>query len=110
MKLSGGELQRLAIARAMLKDPGIVLLDEATSSVDSETETLIQANLRKWTRKRTTLIVAHRLSTIQHADSILVIKDGRIVDEGTHEQLLRSNGQYSRMWSLQVGPTQLLHY
>ena len=103
VKLSGGELQRLAIARVMLKDPEIVLLDEATSSVDSETEARIQANLRRWTKRRTTLIVAHRLSTIQHAHIIYVVKHGQIVEGGTHEDLLNANGHYTRMWNLQIG-------
>lgn len=103
VKLSGGELQRLAIARAMLKDPEIVLLDEATSSVDSETEARIQANLRKWTKGRTTFIVAHRLSTIQHANVIFVIKHGQVVERGSHQKLLDANGHYARMWRLQTG-------
>lgn len=101
-KLSGGERQRLAIARAILKTPGILLLDEATSAVDSVTETKIQESLDKLAEGRTTFIIAHRLSTILGADKILVIKAGEIVESGTHEQLLyHGNGAYKELWDAQ---------
>ncbi|KAK8101907.1 hypothetical protein PG999_012281 [Apiospora kogelbergensis] len=97
VKLSGGELQRLAIARAILRDAPVVLLDEATSMIDAETEALVQAALGNLTRGRTTFVVAHRLSTIRHADCILVIKDGRIVERGSHDELLRVGGAYTSL-------------
>jgi ABC-type transport system involved in Fe-S cluster assembly fused permease/ATPase subunit len=103
VKLSGGELQRLAIARAILRRPRIVLLDEATSMIDAETEAVIQRAFRNLSRDRTTFIVAHRLSTIQHADLILVVRDGRIVERGTHEELFRRRGgMYMALWSNQL--------
>ncbi|KIV79690.1 hypothetical protein PV11_07237 [Exophiala sideris] len=101
-KLSGGELQRLAIARAMLKKADMLLLDEATSSVDSVTEKQIQTSLRKLCAGKTTLVIAHRLSTILHADQILVIRDGQVVESGTHEVLIRQQGAYNELWSSQV--------
>ncbi|PGH23340.1 hypothetical protein AJ80_02593 [Polytolypa hystricis UAMH7299] len=101
MKLSGGELQRVAIARAIIKNPNIVLLDEATSSVDSETEAQVQASLKHLTTRRTTFVIAHRLSTIVNADRIMVVKEGQIVETGTHAELLEKKGQYHRLWSLQ---------
>ncbi|KAK8022122.1 hypothetical protein PG993_012889 [Apiospora rasikravindrae] len=97
VKLSGGELQRLAIARAILRDAPIVLLDEATSMIDAETEALVQSALKNLTQGRTTFVVAHRLSTIRHADCILVIKDGQIVERGSHEELLRVGGTYTSL-------------
>jgi ABC-type transport system involved in Fe-S cluster assembly fused permease/ATPase subunit len=103
VKLSGGELQRIAIARAILKDPRIILLDEATSSVDSETEAKIQEALDKLSQGRTTFIVAHRLSTIEHADLVLVIKDGAILESGPPAELLQSKGKYYRLWVKQMG-------
>ena len=105
IKLSGGELQRLAIARAILKDPAIILLDEATSSVDTDTESRIQRALYKLTKGRTTFTVAHRLSTILDADIILVIKDGEIVERGPPNELLAAKGQYYSLWCKQVGIT-----
>ncbi|KAK8850778.1 ABC transporter [Apiospora arundinis] len=97
VKLSGGELQRLAIARAILREAPIVLLDEATSMIDAETEALVQSALKNLTQGRTTFVVAHRLSTIRHADCILVIKDGQIVERGSHEELLRVGGTYTSL-------------
>ncbi|KAL8937206.1 MAG: hypothetical protein Q9211_003802 [Gyalolechia sp. 1 TL-2023] len=103
VKLSGGELQRLAIARAILKDPSIILLDEATSSVDTETESRIQSALSELTKGRTTFTVAHRLSTVIDADTILVIKDGGIVEQGSPKELLAAKGKYYDLWCKQVG-------
>jgi ATP-binding cassette, subfamily B, heavy metal transporter len=101
LKLSGGEKQRVAIARAILKNPSILIFDEATSALDSETEIAIQAELNRIATGRTTLVIAHRLSTIMDADQILVLDAGRIVERGTHRQLLEKNGAYAQMWSLQ---------
>ncbi|KAK3984354.1 hypothetical protein QBC44DRAFT_253066 [Cladorrhinum sp. PSN332] len=103
VKLSGGELQRVAIARAILKRPAIVLLDEATSAVDTETEHKIQEALRVLCKDRTTFIVAHRLSTIMNADRIIVVGGGKIVEQGSHEELIsRKNGKYAELWSKQI--------
>jgi len=101
LKLSGGEKQRVAIARTLLKNPAILVFDEATSALDSKTERLIQTELEEIARDRTTLVIAHRLSTIVNADQILVLDHGRIIERGTHAQLLEANGAYARMWSLQ---------
>ncbi|KAG0415713.1 hypothetical protein HPB47_007111 [Ixodes persulcatus] len=101
LKLSGGEKQRVAIARSILKGPSIMLLDEATSSLDTQTERNIQASLDMICRNRTTLIVAHRLSTVIHADQILVLQDGEIVETGSHEELLEYGGLYASMWRQQ---------
>jgi ATP-binding cassette, subfamily B, heavy metal transporter len=101
LKLSGGEKQRVAIARTILKDPAILVFDEATSALDSKTEKDIQASLRQVSANRTTLIVAHRLSTVIHADEILVLEAGRIVERGRHGELLEKGGAYSAMWSRQ---------
>lgn len=101
LKLSGGEKQRVAIARTILKDPAILLLDEATSALDTETERDIQSALAKISEGRTSLIIAHRLSTIIDADQILVLDDGKIVERGRHEELLRADGVYARMWARQ---------
>lgn len=103
VKLSGGERQRVAIARAMIKNAPILLLDEATSSLDSESESLIQEALTTLMEGKTVLVIAHRLSTIMHMDRILVMKDGRIIDEGTHGELLSRTGLYQQLWSLQAG-------
>ncbi|CAH0398324.1 unnamed protein product [Chilo suppressalis] len=102
LKLSGGEKQRIAIARTLLKDPAIVLLDEATSALDTNTERNIQAALARVCANRTTLIIAHRLSTIIHADEILVLRDGEIIERGHHEILLTQGGFYASMWQQQL--------
>lgn len=101
-KLSGGQRQRLSIARAVLKNPPILILDEATSALDSESERLVQDALTKLMTNRTTLVIAHRLSTIQHADEILVIKKGEIVQRGTHSQLILEDGLYKKLSSIQA--------
>ncbi|KAL6910229.1 half-sized ABC transporter [Trichoderma evansii] len=102
VKLSGGELQRVAIARAILKQPNIVLLDEATSAVDTDTEQQIQGSLAKLCQGRTTLVVAHRLSTIMNADRIVVIENGSVVEQGCHSDLIAENGRYADLWSKQT--------
>jgi ATP-binding cassette subfamily B protein len=101
LKLSGGEKQRVAIARALLKNPPILIFDEATSALDSKTEKAIQAQLEQVAVGRTTLIIAHRLSTVMNADEILVLDAGRIVERGSHRALLERSGLYSQMWALQ---------
>ena len=101
LKLSGGEKQRVAIARALLKNPRILIFDEATSALDSRAEKAIQAELERVSQGRTTLVIAHRLSTVMDADQILVLAHGRIVERGTHRQLLDYQGEYERMWALQ---------
>ena len=102
LKLSGGEKQRVAIARTILKDPRILILDEATSALDSRTEREIDAALRLVSADRTTLVIAHRLSTVVDADEIIVLQDGRVAERGTHARLLAEDGLYSRMWALQA--------
>src|SRR5256885_940600 len=101
LKLSGGEKQRVAIARALLKNPRILIFDEATSALDSRAEKAIQAELQRIAEGRTTLVIAHRLSTVMDADQILVLSHGRIVERGTHQALLEAQGEYARMWALQ---------
>ncbi len=103
VKLSGGQRQRLAIARAILRDPEILVLDEATSDVDTETEMLIQRSLDRLTADRTTLVIAHRLSTVKDADEIVVVEDGRVVERGSHEELLAADGLYANLWAVQAG-------
>ncbi|MBE9101420.1 ABC transporter ATP-binding protein [Vacuolonema iberomarrocanum] len=102
-KLSGGQRQRLAIARAVLKNPPILILDEATSAVDNETEAAIQHSLERITQNRTTVAIAHRLSTIRNAHCIYVMEEGKLVERGTHEQLVEQNGIYASLWRVQMG-------
>jgi len=101
LKLSGGEKQRVAIARTLLKNPPILILDEATSALDSANERAIQAELRRLASDRTTLVIAHRLSTVVDAHEILVLEHGRIVERGRHADLLAQGGRYAQMWALQ---------
>ena len=98
VKLSGGQKQRISIARAFLKNPPILILDEATSALDNVTEMQIQASLDKLSKGRTTLVVAHRLSTVKNADEIIVISEGKIKERGTHEQLLQAGGEYAQLY------------
>ena len=102
-KLSGGQRQRISIARAILKDPPVLILDEATSAVDNETEAAIQRSLFKISKDRTTIIIAHRLSTVRHADRIFVLDKGELVEEGTHEELVNRDGIYNQLWKVQSG-------
>ena len=102
-KLSGGERQRIAIARAMLNKTPILILDEATSALDSVTENYIQESLEKLMQNRTTLVIAHRLSTLAKMDRILVFDQGKIVEQGSHTELLSKEGHYARMWQMQAG-------
>src|SRR5207302_3095837 len=100
VKLSVGQRQRIAIARALLRDPRILILDEATSSLDNESERLVQDALERLMQERTTFVIAHRLSTIQKADRILVLDQGRIVEEGTNAQLLERHGLYHHLYTV----------
>lgn len=102
LKLSGGQKQRLAIARAILKNAPILLLDEATAALDTASEKDVQKALQKLSENRTTLIVAHRLSTIAHANTIVVLDGGRIVEQGSHAELLKKRGLYHKLWSMQA--------
>jgi len=103
IKLSGGERQRVAIARAILKDAPILVLDEATSSLDSESESLIQDALQQLMKNKTVIVIAHRLSTIMEMDRIIVMQHGKVVDEGTHEALQKRVGMYRTLWNIQAG-------
>ena len=102
LKLSGGERQRVGLARALLADPRLLILDEATSALDSRTEAAIQETLKKARVGRTTLIVAHRLSTVADADEILVLKNGRVIERGPHAALIAQNGEYAQLWKRQI--------
>ncbi len=102
-KLSGGQRQRIALARAIVRNPPILVLDEATSAVDNETEAAIQRSLERLVVGRTSLIIAHRLSTVRRADRIHVLDAGRIVESGTHAELIACGGQYAALWRLQTG-------
>ena len=101
VKLSGGQRQRISIARALLADPKVIILDEATSNLDTESETYIQQSLGLLMENRTTFVIAHRLSTIQKADQILVIEDGHIVEQGKHAELLEKQGRYHQLYTYQ---------
>lgn len=108
LKLSGGEKQRVAIARAVLKEPAIMIFDEATSSLDTATEAAIQANLERVAAQQTTLIIAHRLSTVTHADRIVVLADGRVAEQGAHQELIDRGGLYAQLWQIQSQSVQPL--
>jgi ATP-binding cassette, subfamily B, heavy metal transporter len=101
LKLSGGEKQRVAIARTLLKNPAILIFDEATSALDSKAEQAIQAQLKEIAKNRTTMVIAHRLSTVADAHQIIVLDHGRIVERGTHQALLAADGLYAQMWARQ---------
>lgn len=103
VKLSGGQKQRLSIARMILKNPPILILDEATSALDTETEAAIQLALSELAQGRTTLVIAHRLATIRHADRIVVVENGSVAEQGSHEELLARKGSYSRLHQAQFG-------
>jgi subfamily B ATP-binding cassette protein MsbA len=101
-KLSGGQRQRLSIARAILKNPPILILDEATSALDTESERLVQDALEKLMKNRTSIVIAHRLSTVRNADMICVFHEGEIVEQGTHDELIALDGRYRRLHSMQM--------
>jgi len=102
-RLSGGQRQRVAIARAVLKDAPLLILDEATSAVDNETEAALQRSIQRIAKDRTTVVIAHRLSTIRHAHRIVVLEDGEVVEDGTHDSLIEKQGVYARLWAVQTG-------
>ncbi len=106
MRLSGGERQRISIARAILKNAPILIMDEATSSLDTESEHEVQTGLRNLMKGRTVFVIAHRLSTITNADQIIVLKDGKIVESGKHDDLLNNQQEYSRLYHLQFKKTE----
>jgi subfamily B ATP-binding cassette protein MsbA len=101
VKLSGGEKQRISIARAILRNPPILILDEATSSLDTESEMLVQQAIERIMTGRTSVVIAHRLSTVQNADKIIVLNDGNIVETGSHSELLGQNGLYTKLYNMQ---------
>jgi subfamily B ATP-binding cassette protein MsbA len=101
--LSGGQRQRLAIARALLKDAPVLILDEATSALDTESERAIQEALKEVMKDRTTLVIAHRLSTIENADKVIVLREGRVIEQGTHDELLAMGKAYARLYQTQFG-------
>jgi ATP-binding cassette, subfamily B, bacterial len=103
IRLSGGQRQRLSLARALLKDPPILVLDEATSAVDNETEAAIQRSLKRIGHNRTVIMIAHRLSTIVEADTIAVVEGGQVIEKGTHQELLELDGAYTAQWRVQTG-------
>ena len=102
-KLSGGQRQRVSIARAVMKDPPILILDEATSAVDNETEAAIQRSMERLAQDRTTIVIAHRLSTVRGTDRILVLDGGEVVEQGRHEDLVERGGLYAQLWRVQTG-------
>jgi ATP-binding cassette subfamily B protein len=102
-KLSGGQRQRLTLARAILRDPAVLVLDEATSAVDNETEAAIQRSLERVSEGRTTIVIAHRLSTVRHAHRIHVLEAGQVIEAGTHEELVEQGGLYAALWRVQTG-------
>ena len=102
-RLSGGQRQRLTIARAILREPAVLVLDEATSAVDNETEAAIQRSLARVSAERTSIVIAHRLSTVRHADCIHELEAGEVIEEGTHEELLDHGGLYAALWRVQTG-------
>jgi len=101
-RLSGGQRQRISLARAILRDPDLLILDEATSALDTESERLVQEAIDRFERKHTILVIAHRLSTIVGADRIYVLDQGRVIEQGNHNQLLQLGGRYARLWRQQV--------
>ena len=101
--LSGGQRQRISIARTLIRNPEVIIFDEATSSVDNKTEQLIQRAIFEIIKERTSIIIAHRLSTIRNADQILVLENGKIIESGTHDELVALKGNYKNLWDLQTG-------